>query len=209
MTTESIKVWDIVVRVFHWSLALFVTISFFTGEVLQTVHAYSGYIIICLLIIRIVWGFVGTKYARFSNFIYPPKTIINYFKNLTDETAKNYLGHNPVGGAMIIIMIVFLSMTAWTGLKAYAVEGKGPLASIETSIITQAQADNHEHHDRHDKHEKKDEFWEDVHEIVANFMMLIVLLHIGGVLISNEILKEDLIRPMFTGYKDGKDKVEK
>ncbi len=212
MATASIKVWDIVVRVFHWSLVLFVTVSFFTGEVLETVHAYSGYIIIALLAIRIVWGFIGTHYARFSNFIYSPKTIISYLKNLSDETADNYIGHNPVGGAMIIFMILFFGVTAWTGLKAYAEEGKGPLAAVEMSSTPHVQADV-ELHDGHKKHaqnpEKKDEFWEDVHEIVANFMILIVLLHIGGVLISSEILKEDLIRPMLTGYKEEHDKTDK
>jgi len=142
----------------------------------------------------------------------PPKTILNYLKNLSDETADNYMGHNPVGGAMIIVMIVFLGVTAWTGLKAYAMEGKGPLTSTEVSIITHVQADD-EHHDRHkshkEKHDKKDKFWENVHEIIANFMMLLVVLHIGGVLVSSEIFKEDLIRPMFTGFKEGRDKIDK
>ena len=142
MSTESIKVWDILIRVFHWSLAIFFVLAYVTGEELETVHAWAGYAIIGLLIFRVVWGLIGSKHARFSDFLYSPAKIFDYLKSLFSSKPKHYLGHNPAGGVMVILLLVFLGLSSWSGLKAYEAEGKGPLASAEMSLVSLAQADS-------------------------------------------------------------------
>ncbi|HKI59780.1 MAG TPA: cytochrome b/b6 domain-containing protein [Mariprofundaceae bacterium] len=207
MGTESIKIWDILVRIFHWSLAIFFVLAYVTGEELDTVHAWAGYVIIGLLAFRIVWGFIGSKYARFSDFIYSPAKIFDYLKSLLSSRPKHYLGHNPAGGAMVILLLVFLSLSSWSGLKAYAVEGKGPLASAEMSLVTLAQADGwYEEEDEHEGSGREgDEFWEEAHEFFVNFTLLLVFVHLGGVFASSVLHKENLVRAMITGRKEKND----
>lgn len=205
---ESIKVWDILVRVFHWSLVIFFVLAYLTGEgegSTENLHALAGYVIIGLLVFRLVWGFIGSKHARFSDFVYSPANIAAYLKSLLTTKPKHYLGHNPAGGAMIILMLISLIMVSWSGLKAYGVEGKGPLASAEMSLVTLAQADSwfeeEEEHGRGGRGEG-DEFWEEVHEVFVNFTLLLVFLHLGGVLVSSLLHKENLVRAMITGRKE-------
>ncbi len=207
--SDSIKVWDILIRVFHWSLAIFFVLAYLTGEgegSTEELHALAGYIIIGLLVFRIVWGFIGSKHARFTDFIYSPAEILAYLKGLFINKPKHYLGHNPAGGAMIILMLIFLSLSSWSGLKAYEAEGKGPLASAEMSLVTLAQADSwyEEEHEHGEGHEG-DEFWEEIHEAFVNFTILLILLHLGGVFISSALHKENLVRAMITGRKEQKD----
>jgi len=202
--SESIKVWDILVRVFHWSLAIFFVLAYITGDELETVHAWAGYVIIGLLVFRVVWGLIGTKHARFSDFIYSPTDILAYLKGLfVNKPTKHYLGHNPAGGAMIIAMLIFLSLSSWSGLKAYEAEGKGPLASAEMSLVSLAQADGwyEEEHEYGEGHEG-DEFWEEVHEAFVNFTLLLIFLHLGGVFLSSIFHRENLVKAMITGRKE-------
>jgi len=203
--SESIKVWDILVRIFHWSLAFFFILAYITGEELETVHAWAGYIIIGLLVFRIIWGMIGSKHARFSNFIYSPANIVDYLKSLFTSKPKHYLGHNPAGGAMIVAMLIFLSLSSWSGLKAYEAEGKGPLASAEMNLVSLAQADDwYEEEHGHGEHggDHEDDFWEEIHEFFVNFTLLLVFLHLGGVFISSAIHRENLVKAMITGRKE-------
>jgi len=197
MSETGVQVWDVFIRVFHWSLVFFFVLTYVTGEELETVHAYAGYIIIILLALRLVWGLVGTRYARFTSFIYSPKTIKAYLKSLLSKNPKHYLGHNPAGGAMVILLLIFLSLTSWSGLKAYEAEGKGPLASIGMSLISVAQADDDNGH----KGKRGGDFWEDIHEVAANFTLFLIFFHIVGVLISSVLHKENLVRAMISGKK--------
>lgn len=200
--TKTIKVWDIAVRVFHWSLVTFFIISYLTGDELETIHAWSGYVVTALILFRIVWGFIGTKYARFSNFIYSPAEVKAYLKSLLSKSPKHYLGHNPAGGIMVLILLVSLSFTVFSGLKAYAVEGHGPLASVDVSLLSAAYADE-DKHDGDKKHEEEeDEFWKEIHEFFSNFTLFMVLIHIAGVVVSSMLHGENLARAMVTGYKE-------
>jgi len=206
--SESIKVWDILIRVFHWSLVIFFILAYLTGEgegSTEELHALAGYIIIGLLIFRIVWGFIGSKHARFSDFVYSPARIVDYLKSLFTSKPKHFLGHNPAGGAMIILMLISLALASWSGLKAYGAEGKGPLASAEMSMVSLAQADGwfeeeHKYGEHGGGHE--DEFWEEVHEVFVNFTLLLIFLHLVGVLVSSVLHGENLVRAMITGRKE-------
>ncbi|MFQ5582774.1 MAG: cytochrome b/b6 domain-containing protein [Mariprofundaceae bacterium] len=195
---QSIKVWDIFVRLFHWSLVLFFILAYLTGEgELESLHAWAGYIIGALIALRFLWGFVGTKHARFSDFIYRPAEIVAYLKSLLSRRPKHYIGHNPAGGAMVVVMLIVLALVTWTGLETYAAEGKGPLANSAISLeIPAAYADGWEHGEN-----REDEFREEVHEAAVNLMLLLVFAHLVGVLVSSLLHRENLPRAMITGRK--------
>ncbi len=198
MDTDRIKVWDIALRIFHWSLVFFFVLTYITGDELENVHAYSGYVILALLVFRIIWGFIGGKYARFWHFIYGKKATLAYARSLFSGKPQHYLGHNPIAGWMTVFMLLFLGLTVWSGLEAYAGEGKGPLAQ-DIQIIQQAYADDDEKHEG--KQKEGDEFWEEIHEFLANITLLLIFFHIGGVLFSSLLHHENLIKAMITGYK--------
>jgi cytochrome b len=196
---KHVRVWDVGVRIFHWSLVAFFALAYLTGEVdIESLHSWAGYTVIGLLAFRLVWGLIGTRYARFSNFIYGPKTVKRYAKSLLTRHPIHYTGHNPLGGWMVIALLLSLAMTSWTGLKLYAVEGKGPLADNAPGIIAVARAN-----DNHDKTEGDgEEFWEEVHEVFSHLSLILIFIHVGGVVVSSIVHRENLVRAMVTGYKD-------
>ena len=212
---QFIKVWDIAIRVFHWALVVCFAIAFINSEESRKLHVIFGYSLVFLVLFRILYGFVGTKYARFSDFLYHPAQIGDYLKGLLIGRPTHYIGHNPAGGFMIFIMLLSLLLLTLTGLKAYGGGGHGPLANHEISFMTNAFADSDdkENHDKHNNLERrsqkynrtekneKDEFWEGVHEIVAYFTLFLVSIHIMGVLVSSLVHRENLIRAMITGRK--------
>lgn len=201
MSAESrVKVWDIAIRIFHWSLVVFFIIAYLTEDDLETLHVYAGYAVIGLLVFRIIYGFIGTRYARFWNFIYSPATTLAYLRSILSGHPKHYLGHNPLGGWMVVFLLVSLSLTSWTGLELYAAEGKGPLANIE--LVQTAWADDDGNRDEHGNESAAHEFWEDIHEVFANLTLLLVFLHVGGVIFSSMVHRENLVRAMITGYKN-------
>lgn len=193
---NGIYVWDPLVRIFHWSLVLFFTIAYVTEDDLMELHELAGYIVLGLVGFRVVWGIVGPKYARFTDFVYSPSTILAYVKSLTSQP-KHYLGHNPAGGAMVIVLLVMIALTSWTGIKAEEAE-EMEHASRTISLINDAYADDDEHEE---KNKGGDEFWEDIHEASANLTVFFVFLHIVGVFASSIIHRENLVRAMVTGYK--------
>jgi cytochrome b len=211
MSANQIRVWDPLVRVFHWSLVATFTLAYFTGEEESLVHVYAGYVVAGLLAFRVVWGFVGTRYARFSNFLYSPRRTVQYLKGLFSGTPEHFTGHNPAGGWMIIMLLVSLLLTSYTGLKVYGLEGHGPLADggLEIGLVTNAYADDDEdeEHGEHEGHEdgeeesEAEEFWEEVHEFFANFTVLLVLVHVAGVIVASRQHRENLVRAMITGNK--------
>jgi len=208
---KTIDVWDSFIRVFHWSLASLFVISYLSGEEELWLHPWSGYAIVTLLLSRIVWGFIGTKHARFSDFVYSPTQIISYAKGLISGDAKRHIGHNPLGGLMIIVLLASLLMTATTGMLLYgAEEGKGPLAGVmaqQSSIqlpqlISTAHADDDEHENTSGKKsDDEHEFLEETHEFFANFTLLLVMLHLVGVFVGSVFHKESLVKAMLSGKK--------
>jgi cytochrome b len=116
MNREKVKVWDPLVRIFHWSLVIFFTLSYLTGEEESSLHNNAGYIVLGLVAFRLIWGFVGTRYARFSDFIYGPGATIDYARSLLVRKPIHHVGHNQLGGWMIIALIVSILITCWSGI---------------------------------------------------------------------------------------------
>ena len=205
MNSETeVKVWDPLVRLFHWSLVAAFTIAYLTEDDWQTLHVWAGYIIAGLITFRLLWGFVGPQHARFSDFIFSPTAISAYLKDMLSLRAKRYLGHNPAGGAMVLALLLSLAATTLSGMQVYAVEeGAGPFASIELnglSPIASAYADDDEHEHGGEGH-KDGGIWEEIHEFFANFTLLLVVLHISGVVVTSLAHSENLPRSMVTGKK--------
>ena len=198
---KPVRVWDIGIRLFHWSLVTAFAVAYITSgdDDLEIIHTYAGYIIGGLLVFRLVWGFVGTKYARFSSFIFSPQTTIQYLKNMMRGKAGHFLGHNPAGGAMVFLLLLSLTCTVFAGLKTYAADGKGPLAVNSISIVPTARADD-EGKPGQDKH--KDHFWKEIHEFLGNFTLALVLLHVAGVIVSSRLEHQNLAKAMVTGRKN-------
>ncbi|MFI0397678.1 MAG: cytochrome b/b6 domain-containing protein [Thiolinea sp.] len=207
---RELKVWDPLVRIFHWTLVLAFATSYLTGDEWDdwgNVHEISGYIILGLIVFRVIWGLVGSKYARFSDFVYSPKIVIDYLKSLFMTHPKHYLGHNPAGGWMIIILLVSLLATGITGLKVLAVEeGKGPLAQVNMQIpslisVAEARRNPSEVMDGAEDEQGEDHFYKELHEFFGNFTLFLVMVHILGVIVSSRLHKENLARAMVTGKK--------
>ena len=120
--SAAVKVWDPLVRIFHWSLVAFFTIAFVTGEEENVWHIYTGYAVLGLIAFRIMWGFIGSEHARFSDFIFGPGKVIQYLGSLLGGKPQRYLGHNPAGGYMVLLMLVVLLAVTITGVKVYGLE---------------------------------------------------------------------------------------
>ena len=205
MNNESeIKVWDPLVRGFHWTLVAAFSIAYITEDEWLDLHVWAGYIVAALIIFRLLWGFVGPQHARFSDFVFSPATVIAYIKDMFSLRAKRYIGHNPAGGAMVVALLLSLAATTLSGMQLYALEeNAGPFAQFELnslSPIASAYADDDEHEHEGEGHGEGG-VWEEIHEFFANFTLLLVVLHIAGVVISSLAHNENLPRAMVTGKK--------
>ncbi|WP_159593823.1 cytochrome b/b6 domain-containing protein [Chelativorans xinjiangense] len=168
---RTVRVWDPLVRLFHWSLVAAFVIAWTTGDELERLHETVGYVILGLLAFRLAWGLVGTRYARFGDFIYRPSTVVRFLVDTVRFRAKRYLGHNPAGGAMIIALLIVLAAATGTG----------------TIMTTDAYWGV--------------EWVEEAHEVTANLAVVLVGLHLAGVFIASIEHRENLVRAMITGRK--------
>jgi len=193
MTDQNKKlIWDLPVRIFHWSLVILIPYSWYSIEITNDLenHFLSGFCVLALVIFRIIWGFAGPKYARFSSFIYSPRNIIAYAKTLFTKQRSDHAGHNPLGGLSVMVLLLLLATQVGTGL--FATDGDyffGPLNDYipwDTSIILT-----------------------DIHVININILLGFIGLHIVSVLFYLFFKKENLITAMVTGRKiDKKNSIE-
>lgn len=126
---QTVAVWDIFVRSFHWLLIVLVGIAFLTGDDDSLIHVYAGYAILLLIALRLIWGMIGSKYARFVNFICTPTAALDYLKGMLRGISRRHLGHNPAAAWMIMVLIVLLLLVNATGylLNRSKVQGQKPL----------------------------------------------------------------------------------
>lgn len=198
--TKKVKVWDGATRLFHWALVLFIGLSYLTGEFggfdftmpgsgkmvpNLDIHMWSGLTILALVLFRVMWGFIGSDTARFSDFVSGPGAMIDYLKNLMKRSAKFVAGHNPVGGVVVIVMLVLLLIQAGTGLFAKEDDffgNSGPLNSLVSEDTAKILTSRHKQ--------------------VWGYIELLVIIHIAANILYWLVLKQNLIIAMFTGKKD-------
>ncbi|MBK1717252.1 cytochrome b/b6 domain-containing protein [Thiocystis violacea] len=184
-----VYVWDPLVRLFHWSLAAGFFTAFLVEDNLLDVHVWAGYLVLALIAVRLVWGVVGTPYARFDDFVRGPRQVGAYLKSMLTGHAPRYLGHNPAGGIMVVVVLLAVTTTGVSGLMLYgAQEFAGPLAG---SMSTVSNATAHD--------------LEAVHAFLANLTFVLVIAHLAGVLFSSLAHHENLVGAMLTGFKRRED----
>ncbi|WP_323716568.1 cytochrome b/b6 domain-containing protein [Paracoccus aminovorans] len=188
---REVRLWDPLLRGFHWLLAFFVTAGWCLGQfgpAKMTLHFWCGYVVAGLLLFRLVWGFVGPAPARFSHFIRGPGAIAGYMRGMALREPSHWPGHNPLGALSVIAMLAVLAAQVSSGLISDPDDyiNVGPLAS-SVSSATRSKAVG----------------W---HELGANLILLLVALHIGVILFYRFWKREDLVRPMLTGVKRVRDR---
>jgi cytochrome b len=146
-------------------------IAWISGDDWRSLHLWAGYAAAALVAFRLLWGFIGTPYARFNHFVHGPLTTLGYLGDILRGRERRYLGHNPAGGAMIVVLLTLMAGLCLTGYLS----------------ITDAFWG--------------EEWLEDLHGGLANVLLAAVFLHIGGVIFSSFRHKENLIASMFTGEK--------
>jgi cytochrome b len=133
----DVLVWDPLVRFGHWTLAAAFAVAFFSAEEGAggpgVWHVWTGYLVGGIVVLRVLWGFVGSRHARFSDFLYEPYKVFAYLGDLLVGRGRRYVGHSPAGGAMVIALLVCLAATVATGIVAYGEQGKGPLAAAQVT----------------------------------------------------------------------------
>ena len=170
--TRQVRVWDMLVRVTHWAVAAGITANLLFTEEGSELHQYVGYIGVGLVVVRLLWGFVGTRYARFSDFFPTPSRIKRHLSDLSiRHTDEQHLGHNPLAALM---MFALWAVIIGLGISGYLME-----ANIFAS---------------------KDVL-EEVHEILANSLYLLVPLHIISAIAMSYWERQNLIKSMITGNK--------
>lgn len=193
--TAMVRVWDPLIRIGHWVLVAAFATAFPTQGEPQWLHAFAGYAIAATVAVRIVWGFVGPRRARFADFATGPSRVLAYLHDLVSGRAERHLGHSPAGGAMTLALLLALALTALSGMATLAVEeGEGPLAGIVTAENMSAWAGNDENHGGAGA-------FGEVHEVAANATLLLILLHLGGVLWASRAHGENLVLAMVKGLK--------
>jgi len=168
-----VRVWDPFVRIFHWSLLTCFVVAYLSRHDEAAIHHLAGYAAGALVLLRLVWGIIGTPYARFTQFLHHPRTVLGYLRDIASGREARHIGHNPAGGAMVVTLMLMMLATATSGWmmttdRYWGVEWVGTL-----------------------------------HAYCAHGLLLLVLLHLGGVAVASLRHKENLVRAMFTGHKRG------
>ena len=185
---QRIRVWDPLVRLFHWLLAACFLIAYVLEDGMLNLHVLVGSIVLGLIIFRLIWGVMGTKHSRFADFIYSFKQIIQHLRDLVSLRPAQHMGHTPLGGIMIVILLFGLLLLTLSGVMLYALEGAFlPFAGLMTGVDLDTTI-----------------LIEHAHGWVADLLMLFVLFHIAGVLFESLLQQQNLVRAMITGCKKEK-----
>lgn len=166
-----IRVWDPLVRIFHWTLVLCFVVAWFSAQVWDSLHDWAGYAAGALVLVRVIWGFVGAPYARFSQFVRSPRVVIAYLKSIAAGSEARFIGHNPAGAAMIVALLIAMAAAVVTGWM------------LTTDALWGAAWAQH------------------LHSVVAHGLLLLILLHLVGVAVASVRHRENLPRAMLTGDK--------
>lgn len=182
--THTVRIWDLPTRIFHWSLACCVVGLVITANVggnAMVWHFRLGYAVLTLLLFRVVWGFLGGRWSRFSSFLYTPRTILRYLRG--DVRAEHKIGHNPLGALSVLGLLFFLFVQVGSGLVSDdEIAAAGPLTALVSNDTVANATWYHK-------------------DIGAWVLIAMVALHVLAILFYTFLKKEPLVRPMLGGDK--------
>jgi cytochrome b len=182
---KTVRVWDLPTRLFHWLLVVLVAFSWASAELggnAMTYHMWSGYGILGLVLFRLLWGLAGSSSARFASFLRGTRGVAAYVRSLLRTDAATGVGHNPLGGWMIVAMLCLLLAQAGTGLFANDdIATEGPLYKLVSKDLS-------------------DQLTE-IHEAIFDVLLGLIALHIAAILFYLLVKRDNLVRPMLTGRK--------
>lgn len=173
-------VWDPLLRVFKWSFTLMFLLAYLTEGEQEIFHYFAGFMLLGLIVFRVVWGVIGTQNSLWASFMSSWQGVKQHFFQLVRLQKHTYEGHDPIGGWMIVLMLLTIGLTALTGMALLAEDNLGPFANSAIANLP------------HDP-------LEEVHEFLANLSLLWVVIHIVGVIGVSVLNKTNLVRPMITG----------
>ncbi len=185
--TKPVRVWDLPTRLFHWALAVGVLSQIVTAKIggnAMAWHFRIGYVVFALIGFRLIWGFIGGHWSRFSSFIYAPATVMRYLRGEQRVGDLFHVGHNPLGSGSVLAMLALLAAQIATGLVADdEISNTGPLNRLVSSAVaTNATA------------------W---HKGPGQALLItLIVLHVGAIIYYRIRRKQNLVRPMITGDKD-------
>jgi cytochrome b len=193
--------WDPVVRLTHWGIALSVLLNAALDEGGSLLHVSVGWGVMGLLALRLVWGVLGTAEARFSAFPPNPLTALRHIRQLVAGRVREYPSHNPAGALMAYALWATLAVVTVTGLyltggatPMQVAEEKAAVASGDWSALIAADAGESSEEDKSLRHTV-----EEVHEVAANLLLFLAALHVAGVILEGRALRRNLVRPMLLG----------
>ena len=180
------KVWDLPTRLFHWGLVAVVTGAAITGfiepEWWLSIHVWFGYCVLSLILFRLIWGFTGSRYSRFSSFLYSRGETFKFMHNLVRGKPPHYPGHNPAAAIMIFALLAILTGLVLSGLLALGgIENQGPFARLVPYWIGEG--------------------FEEIHEVMAFILLFLLGGHLLGVIVESHLRSENLVKSMITGKK--------
>ncbi len=186
METKQIRVWDLPTRLFHWSLLVAFVAAWLTGDVLEIYkpHELIGFFIIGLLSFRVVWGFAGSTTARFSQFVRGKTAVTDYLNGRWQG-----VGHNPLGGWSVLLMLTLLFVMVITGLFA---NNDADFSAPLTFLISEATSS----------------LLTSIHHLVFKLLLVVVAIHVGSIYFYKIVKAKDLVTPMITGRKEVESETE-
>jgi len=173
--SAEVRVWDPLLRIAHWTLVASIVAAWITSELkldaAKRAHEWAGYAALAVVALRLVWGWIGPRYARFGQFVRPPAATLAYARAVIAHAERRYIGHNPLGGWAVVAL---LALTAAAGLSGWL------------SVTDRFWGV---------------EWMQELHEALANALYALVGLHLGGVVFTSWRHRENLVRAMLTGRK--------
>lgn len=183
---DTVKVWDLFIRLFHWMLVAGFATAYISGEFhASEIHVLAGYTLCALVVARIYWGFRGSRHARFRSFFFPPRETLAYVRSMFTGHPRHYLGHNPAGALMVFTLLCMMAALLGTGLATLAaIDFEGPLLFIANSVSDETAY-----------------ALRSLHDLLSGIALTLVVLHICGAILGSIQHRENLVKAMFTGKK--------
>lgn len=172
-------IWGIPVRIFHWLMVISLVIAYaIAGDDFLVLHVSFGYFVGVLVLFRIIYGFIGPKYANFNDFPVSPKSISSFIKSKGKD--KIYFGHNPLASLVMLLIFCSVLLVVVTGTLNLAAEGQG---FIQINGLN-------------------DDLVEELHELAVYLLMALVVMHLLGLIVDSRLHpKHETTLSIFTGYK--------